>query len=262
VQSDEQRTDSQTGAVVALLRAVLGDGLAGVHRHGSATLGGLGPRSDLDLLAVAHESLSGAQREDLLSGLLDVSGRRARVFPGRPVELVVVVGLDLHPWRHPPTCDFLYGEWLRDDYLAGRVPRREVMPDLAILLRMARDADDTVTGAAAAVSLPRVPWDDVVRAGRHGVPGLLADLRGDEANVLLTLARVWHTGVTRSLVRKDVAADWALARLPEEGRAAMARARGVYLGEEPDVWDGWDAAVAACVAEVTRALGAQDAPEP
>ena len=79
--------------------------------------------------------------------------------------------------------------------------------------------------------------------------------------VLLTLARVWHTGVTRSLVRKDVAADWALARLPEEGRAAMARARGVYLGEEPDVWDGWDAAVATCGAEVTRALGGQGVPE-
>jgi streptomycin 3"-adenylyltransferase len=77
----------------------------------------------------------------------------------------------------------------------------------------------------------------------HGIPGLLADLEPDTANVVLTLARIWTTLATGEIRAKDAAADWVLGRLPEEHRAVLRRARGVYLGEAEDRWDDLAAAV-------------------
>ena len=63
------------------------------------------------------------------------------------------------------------------------------------------------------------------------IPDLIADLDGDVRNVLLTLARVWFTLDTGTIAPKDVAADWALQRLPEGRGAALGRARAGYLGD-------------------------------
>ena len=70
-----------------------------------------------------------------------------------------------------------------------------------------------------------------------GIPGLLAEIEDDTANVMLTLARIWTTLATGEIRPKDVAADWALERLPDAHRRVLARARAVYLGAEPDTWD-------------------------
>jgi hypothetical protein len=70
----------------------------------------------------------------------------------------------------------------------------------------------------------------------EGIPGLLDDLDSDTTNVVLTLARVWTTLATGTIWSKDAAANWVLARLPEEHRPVLARARAVYLGEEGDHW--------------------------
>ena len=71
----------------------------------------------------------------------------------------------------------------------------------------------------------------------EGIEPLLADLDDDTRNVVLTLARIWTTLGTGEFRSKDAAADWALERLPEEHRAVLARARAIYLGDEPERWD-------------------------
>jgi streptomycin 3"-adenylyltransferase len=81
-----------------------------------------------------------------------------------------------------------------------------------------------------------VPRGDLDRAMRDVVPDLMADLDDDTRNVLLTLARVWFTLETGTIGAKDVAADWASARLPGGGDA-LRRARAGYLGHAADSWD-------------------------
>ena len=66
---------------------------------------------------------------------------------------------------------------------------------------------------------------------------LLDDLEPDTRNVLLTLARIWCTLATGEIRAKDAAAAWALERLPEEHRPALAHARACYLGAEDDRWE-------------------------
>ncbi|MFE0106218.1 aminoglycoside adenylyltransferase family protein [Streptomyces sp. NPDC059009] len=219
----------QVREIVALVDRVLGPTALGTYLHGSAVLGaGLRPASDIDVLTVTRRPLTDQERKALLDGLLPLSG------PGtqdgrRPVELIVVVQSDVRPWSYPPTADFLYGEWLRVQYEAGEVPRREPMPDLALLLTTVLSGDHALSGPPPARVLDPVPHEDVVRAAVAGVPDLLGDVDDDTRNVVLTLARIWTTLATGEIRTKDAAADWTLAHLPPEHRPVLEYARELYL---------------------------------
>ncbi|AUH38944.1 aminoglycoside adenylyltransferase family protein [Streptomyces sp. CMB-StM0423] len=219
--------EDQVRTVMTLVDDVLGPEVAGAYLHGSAVLGGLRPASDVDVLVVARRSLTDGERRALLDGLLRVSG-----FTGglRPVELTVVVESGIRPWRYPPTGDFLYGEWLREEFEAGGPPRPEPMPDLAIVLTMTLAGDHALAGPPPARVLDPVPFEDVARAATAGIPELLAGADGDTRNVLLTLARIWSTLATGEIRPKDAAAAWALDRLPPEHQPVLEYARELYLG--------------------------------
>jgi streptomycin 3"-adenylyltransferase len=218
---------------VELVRRTLGESVLGVYLHGSAALGGLRPHSDVDVLVVARESLTEDQRRALLAGLLPFSGRDGR----RPVELIVVVRADVRPWRYPPVCDFLYGDWLRGDLERGELPAPAPSPDLAPLLTMTLLGDTPLYGPPPADVLDPVPYGDLVRGITSGMPELMADLESDTRNVLLTLARIWTTLATGTVRSKDAAADWVLGRLPEAHRPVLERARAVYLGDAEEGWE-------------------------
>lgn len=237
-----------TDYLVQLLRTTLGDSLLGIYLHGSATLGGLRPHSDIDVLAVVRDRTTRAQRRALVEELLKVSGVDGR----RHVELIVVVQDDVRPWRYPPTCDFLYGDWLREDYERGVTPAPEPSPDLAPLLTVVLRAGAPLHGPPPAHLLDPVPHDDLRRAVVAGVPELMDELDTDTRNVLLTLARIWTTLTTGTIRSKDAAAAWALDRLPAEHRPALARARAVHLGEEEERWD--DLAPRPCAEFLTRMI--------
>ena len=71
---------------------------------------------------------------------------------------------------------------------------------------------------------------ELVTAMLESLPALLADREEDTVNVLLTLARMWHTVETGRVTSKDAAARWAIERLPEEMRPPLEAARAIYLG--------------------------------
>jgi predicted nucleotidyltransferase len=109
-------------------------------------------------------------------------------------------------------------------------------PDLAIALAQARAIGVALLGPPPRELLDPVPEADLRRALRDVLPALLADLRGDERNVLLTLARMWHTAATGAFAAKDAAAAWAAARLPTRLATWLALAGRAYVGEIEDDW--------------------------
>ena len=234
----DSKDEAQVAAAVALIARVLGDAVLGVYRYGSAMAGGLHPRSDLDLLVVSRRATTESEARALIERLMKISGSRAVSGPARSLEVTVLVQSDVRPWRYPPRLDLQYGDWFRADYERGNfAPWESPNPDLGILLTTALAASEPLVGPDLAALVEPVPRADLDRAMLDGIPGLLADLEGDEANVLLTLVRIWNTLATGEIQPKDVAADWALDRLPVEHREPIARARAVYLGEAPDAWD-------------------------
>jgi len=230
---------------------VLGDALVGAYLHGSAVLGGLGPRSDLDVLAVTRGPTTVDEKRRLVEHLLAVSNTPFHV------ELTIVVQSQVRPWRYPPGRDFQYGDWWRAEFEAGELEPWEgpTDPDLATLLTIVLLGNHALHGPLPADVLEPVPRSDWADAMRRCVPGLLVEIDTDTRNVVLTLARVWNSLAEGTVLRKDGAAEWALERLPDEHRRVLARARAIYLGEEDERWDDLRPQVNAYARHVVTEIG-------
>jgi streptomycin 3"-adenylyltransferase len=228
----------QLEQIVDLVREVLERDAVGAYLFGSATLGGLRPRSDVDVLVLSKRPTTREEKQRLVDRLLTISGRNPPTTP-RPVELTIVAEPEVRPWRYPPSYDLQYGEWWRREFEGGEVEPwpKEPNPDLASLITMVLRADRPLLGPPPEAVFDPVPRDDYVRAMVAAVDNVLRDLHGDTRNMILTLARIWTSLATGSIRSKDEAAAWALARLPEEHHAVLARARAVYLGEEEERWN-------------------------
>ena len=228
----------QLDAAVAAVRETLGDAVIGVLLHGSAVTGGLQPRSDLDILVVVSRATTLDERRALVAQLLGISDREDQPGFERPLELTILVQPDVRPWHYPPPMDFQYGEWRRAELEGGDLePGKPLNPDVAILITAVLGASVPLVGPPAAELFDPVPSADLRRALTDELPSLLADLETDTRNIVLTLARIWVTVVTGEIRSKDAAADWALERLPAEHRPILARARAIYLGDEPERWN-------------------------
>lgn len=231
-------TEAQARAVLDVLRRLLGDDLLAMVLTGSAVAGGLRPDSDLDLVAVVGRRLSTPEKARLVDAVTPLSHRPVRPAGWRPVELTVVVAADVRPWRYPPRMELQYGEWLRDEFAAGRIePSSAENPDLAVLVTEVRTHGRALAGPPPTALFDDVPTIDLVRAMLAGIPTLLDDLSSDTRNVILTLARMRATLATGAVLPKDEAATFVAERLPEQHRPVLELARSGYLGGVDD-WAG------------------------
>ena len=203
-------------------------GVLGFYLTGSAAMAGLRPDSDIDLVLVTQRSLSRAERRALLTLLLKISGASGGL--ARPVELTCVALPDVVPWAYPPTCDLLYGEWLRPAFAGGAIPEPHLSSDLAVMLTALHRHFRVLRGSVPSEIIDPVPDADVRQAILDSLPSLLTDLVGDERNVLLTLARMLVTISTGQIVSKDEAARRVESVLPEPARSILNEAAESYLG--------------------------------
>ncbi|WP_175915670.1 MULTISPECIES: aminoglycoside adenylyltransferase family protein [unclassified Burkholderia] len=226
----------QVTVACAAIERHLGATLQAMHLFGSALDGGLKPRSDIDLLVTVAASPGEAVRRALMLDLLDVSAPPRSESLRRALEVTVVVRGDVVPWRHPARRELQFGEWLRRDLRAGIVEPACVDHDLAILLTKVRQHDVALRGPRAAAWFDAVPARDFVGALLATVAQWNAepDWRGDECNVVLALARIWYSAATGRIAPKDVAAAWALERLPDTYRPVLSAARTVYVRGDGD----------------------------
>lgn len=227
--------ESQINSILEAISRILPESI-GAYLYGSAVLSELHPDSDLDFLIFTDRPLTTSIREQLTRELLRLSGRPHS--DKRPVELSVVNRHDIMPRRFPPRFEYMYGEWLRDDMERGYVPQPFADPDNAVLLWQARMHSLPLTEESPAIEslLPPIPFSEICLAIREALPNLLASIKGDERNVLLTLSRMWYTAATRELTSKDNAALWAESRVPEPFATLLAKARNAYLGNVVDDW--------------------------
>lgn len=225
----------QASAVADLLRGLFGQALVAVYLHGSAVGGGLRAQSDIDLLAILSRPMSEVARHDLARALVGLSGRHPAP-PGGPrcVELFVFLEDEAADPAFPARAEFIYGEWLRDAFESGQPSPPVSDPENTLLLAQAAREALPLFGPPREKLLPDVPLHHIHAAMREALPTLLSSLKGDERNVLLTLARMWRTAVTGDFVSKDAAAAWAAPRMPAPEAQTLDRARLAYLGGAQD----------------------------
>ncbi len=230
-----------------VVRELLGSTVVGVYLFGSAVTSGLRINSDVDVLVVVNQSLTEVIRRKLTGGLMPISGKIGNTDSARPLEVTVINYGDVVPWRYPPKNEFIYGEWLRDELEKGQIQEPTYDPDLAIVLAQARKNSVSLFGPAASDLLEPVPMTHIRRAIKESLPGLIEGIKGDERNVILTLARMWLTVAVGEISSKDIAAEWAIPQLPEEHATLLDSARKAYRGEHVDNWEGLDGEVIALV---------------
>lgn len=219
------------------VEGVLGDSIIGIYLFGSAVVGGLKRDSDVDILVVVSDSPTFEQRKTLVSQLMSISGAIGNPQTIRPIELTVMTVSDVVPWKFPPRAEFVYGEWLREEFETGRVPEPFRDPDLAVVLKKVIDNSLPLYGISAEELFDPVPMNDIRRAIHDSLPSLLAEATGDERNVILTLSRMWLTAATGDITSKDVAAEWAEKQASLDQAMLLRYARDGYLGKIEDRWD-------------------------
>jgi streptomycin 3"-adenylyltransferase len=256
---DSAATDRQIELLVDGVRDVLRDDLVGAYLHGSAVLGGFRPDSDIDVIVVSKRRTTAAEKRRLIDLLLSISGRRASLRPGRPIELDIVVESEIRPWRYPPTFDLHYSELWRERFESGELEpwTSTTNRDLASALTMVLLGDEPLAGPHPAQVFDPVPRSDYIDAILRDIGTVDEFLPWDTRNVVLTLPRIWSAVATEAVYSKEDAADWALPRLPDEHRAVLERARAAYRGEVEDSWDDLGSEVRAfadhVVSEIERA---------
>jgi streptomycin 3"-adenylyltransferase len=110
------------------------------------------------------------------------------------------------------------------------------MPDLALLVTQLLLANKTLVGPSPDQLVSEVPYKDVLRATKDSLDELMTSLPHDTRNVLLTYARMWAMLMTDAIYPKPEAALWAIAKLPNEYKSTIAKARAIYAGEELEDW--------------------------
>lgn len=258
-ETNDAGTETQIAPIVQGVRDVLRGDLVGAYLHGSAVLGGFRPDSDIDIVIVSTRRTIVAEKRRLIDLLLSISGRKASLRPGRPIELDIVVESEIRPWRYPPPFDFHYSELWRDRFESGELEPWEstANPDLASALTMVLLGDVPLAGPPPAQVFDPVPRSDYLDAILRDIGTVDEYLPWDTRNVVLTLPRIWSAVATEAVYSKEEAADWALPRLPEEHRAVLELARAAYRGEVEDSWDDIRSQVRAfadhVVSEIERA---------
>ena len=226
----------QVSQACAVIERHLASTLQAIHLYGSALDGGLKPYSDIDLLVTVSARPDEAIRQALLLDLLTVSALPGENKTLRALEVTVIAHNEVVPWRYPARRELQFGEWLRKDLLAGIFEPAVLDIDLAILLTKARQHSIALVGPAVEELFEPVPEHDFFKVLADTLKqwNSLADWVGDERNIVLTLARIWYSAATGSIVPKDVAADWVLERLPIEYQPILHEARQAYLGHSED----------------------------
>lgn len=234
----ENNSDAQQiSECLDLVTKILSDNLLGIYLYGSALVGGLQKYSDIDLFVVTDHATTLSEKNELTKHLLHISGLYMKSAK-RPIEMTVVEKGAVNPWHYPPRFDFQYGEWLRASFEIGDIESQDhEMPDLALIITQVLLKSQTLFGEPPQKVLAPVPYSDFIKAMLQDVDRLIADIKDDTRNVLLTLARIWSTLDTNTIRSKPDAADWAIERLPEIHQVVMKRAKSICIGDENEYWE-------------------------
>lgn len=214
--------------MIEAFETLVADRLVGLYVHGSLALGCFNSaRSDVDVIAVVDEPLSGEEKLQLIDGLLRISAAPYAI------ELHVLARANLEPWRYPTPFDLHYGESHREDFAFDPLGALQAQadatdPDLAAHLSVVREAGVVLAGPVPADVFPEVSKDDLADSLRRD----LEWTRNSRSALYAVLSpcRVWAALATGDVHSKASGARWALERLPDDLRPLVERALASYEG--------------------------------
>lgn len=110
-------TDLLISNTKQIILSTIGNKVEALYLHGSYILGDLKPKSDLDVLVVLNQGLTLADKQLLSHCFMDLSGEIGS--NKRYLEVAFININDTKQVSDLANLEFVYGEWLREDFIAG-----------------------------------------------------------------------------------------------------------------------------------------------
>lgn len=222
----------------AIITQSLGDNVLAVYLYGSVVEDGLQLYSDIDFLVIIKQPLTLNERTSLMKGLLEISAYPQSSKRYRALEVTIVIYSEITPWNFPPKRELQFGEWLRDEIIAGLYGESEYDADLVILLTKVRKLSVALIGESAQNLLPIIPIEDLFRTLEETLQIWQEpeDLIGDERNIILTLARILFSRESGEIIGKSQAAQWLLPKISGKHAEVLQLAHNEYLGLDVVDW--------------------------
>ena len=212
--------------------------LLGVYLYGSYVKGGLKKDSDVDFLVIINRDMTKEEKRILISKIMPTSKEIGEDTSLKYIELTVLNYHENENWSYPPIEEFIYGEWLREDYLNYFIPEKNNNIDLTILLYQAKLSSISIYGENNINNLiPDVPFIDLQKAIKESSKELIKDFYGDETNVILTLCRMIVTYETGKFYSKDLAGSMIIENLSIEENNLISLAISSYKNGNSVDWE-------------------------
>jgi hypothetical protein len=223
----------------------------GIYLHGSLAMHCFyRAKSDVDVLVVVPDRLTGAERRQAARALAQRSGRRP--MPG-DLELSVLTVAQAAQHHHPRAFEVHYSAAWTGDILADRVDYEadRVDPDLAAHLTVVRERGAVVSGPQPAEVFAPIPHDDYLAAVQADLRDVLFEDRLLSAPYygVLNACRILATLQLGpgTVLSKEEGAAWAHEVLPavhlplvEQALRCYRSARRVTPAERDTDGHAWD----------------------
>ncbi|WP_210140088.1 aminoglycoside nucleotidyltransferase ANT(9), partial [Staphylococcus sp. GDY8P112P] len=224
-----EEPNKQIDNVLIELKRLFSKDLLGVYLYGSYVKGGLKKDSDVDFLVIINRDMTKEEKRILISKIMPISKEIGEDTSLKYIELTVLNYHENENWSYPPIEEFIYGEWLRGDYLNYFIPEKNNNIDLTILLYQAKLSSISIYGENNINNLiPDVPFIDLQKAIKESSKELIKDFYGDETNVILTLCRMIVTYETGKFYSKDLAGSMIIENLAIEENNLISLAISSY----------------------------------
>ena len=141
-----EEPNKQIDNVLIELKRLFSKDLLGVYLYGSYVKGGLKKDSDVDFLVIINRDMTKEEKRILISKIMPISKEIGEDTSLKYIELTVLNYHENENWSYPPIEEFIYGEWLREDYLNYFIPEKNNNIDLTILLYQAKLSSISIYG--------------------------------------------------------------------------------------------------------------------
>ncbi|MCM3630826.1 DUF4111 domain-containing protein [Paenibacillus glycanilyticus] len=208
--------DAFLGKAVNAFKAVLKENLTGIYLHGSLAMGCYNPeRSDIDLILVAKEKLSG---EEVLSITRQVLLLHEDSPGGTGMELSIILESYVLDFVYPTPFEYHYSEHHRERYQAdpGYLCGGIDDPDLAAHLTVIYHRGLTLWGVPVQELFQPIESRYYIQSILQDVSEAAAEITGSPVYYALNLCRVLFYLREGAVSSKKEGGEWGLKALPDK----------------------------------------------
>jgi len=217
--------------LLEVFKKVLQGNLMGIYLHGSLATGCFVPgKSDIDMIIVVREALSGKQKRELARACLALS----REIGGKGLEISVISEKYAKSPAYPMPFEFHYSESWRSKFERGQIgPFPKGDPDLSAHLRVINERGTTLLGKPIPETFGPLSDEDYMKALLYDLENISELIDKHPVYYTLNLCRILGFIQTGKVMSKKEGGEWYLAN-QEAFRGLISKALKFYsLYSEP-----------------------------